>query len=272
MDPDVINVILLVIVFFFGLSVGSFVNVCVYRVPLRKSIVLPRSFCPRCKKPIAWYDNIPILSYLLLKGRCRHCGKPISIGYPLVELAVGLLFVGTHWYVLSHRFDPILIPFYWYFCASLVALSLIDWKHYILPDSITYPLIAAGILFAVVFPRHLAEISIGPALLKSLLGMAVGGAVLWLIGRLGRSLFKKEAMGMGDVKLMAGVGAWQGWGMALFAIFIGALVASVVGVILIISKKAEFGSRIPFGPYLAIGSLITLFFGWDLLVWYLSMY
>ena len=264
--------LLTVIVFLFGLSIGSFCNVCIYRLPRKKSIILPRSFCPRCGKTIAWYDNIPLLSFLLLRGKCRYCRASISVQYPLVELLMGLLFIGVHLFVLSHSLKLILIPFFWYFCATLVVLSVIDGRFFILPDRLTYPLLILGFLLAALYPGHLGSSTIGPALLRALIGAGAGGLSLWLIGVLGKAAFKKEAMGLGDVKLMAAVGAWQGWQMVFLAIFLGALVAAVVGVMCIILKKAKFGSKIPFGPYLAVGSLITLFFGWKILFWYLRLY
>ena len=262
-----------IFVFIFGSIIGSFLNVCIYRLPAEGySLIRPGSHCPRCKKPIFWYDNIPILSYLILRGKCRRCGKAISIRYPLVELLTGVLFLGVHFYVVSHHLRPITIPFYWYFAASLLALSLIDVEHQIIPDRITYPLAALGLILAGVYPERFKTIHPAPALLRSLIGLAVGGMVLWLIGVIGKAVFKKEAMGFGDVKLMAAIGAWQGWQMVLLAIFLGAAAAAVVGVSLIIMKKARWGARLPFGPYLALGSLVTLFWGLEILLWYLKFY
>ncbi len=266
------DIFLIAIAFLFGLSVGSFANVIIYRLPEGKSIVLPRSYCPACRTPIAARDNIPLLGFLLLKGKCRHCRAAISPRYPLVELLMGLIFVAVYLLLSARGERLILFPFYWYFCFSLVALSLIDFKHYILPDLLTYPLLGAGFLLAVLYPGRLGPGEIGPELLRSLIGAAVGGGSLWLIGLLGKAAFRKEAMGLGDVKLMAAVGAWQGWGMALFAIFLGALAAALVGIALILLKKARWGARLPFGPYLALGSLLTLFFGSPLIAWYLGFY
>lgn len=263
---------LIIIIFLFGLALGSFANVCVYRIPKNQSIVLPRSYCPACRAAIAPGDNIPLLSYFLLSGRCRHCRERISLRYPFAELLMGLLFTGVCLLALNRGEKLILLPFYWYFTFSLVVLSLIDFEHYILPDVLTYPLLGAGFLLAVLYPGRLGPAEIGSALLRSLIGAAVGGGSLWLIGLLGKAVFRKEAMGLGDVKLMAAVGAWQGWEMALFAIFLGALVAALVGVALILLKKAGWGSKIPFGPYLAVGSFLTLFFGRPLIAWYLSFY
>lgn len=267
------EIIFIIIVFVFGLAIGSFSNVCIYRLPRHQSIVNPpRSFCPHCRKTIAWYDNIPILGYILLNGRCRHCNAGISARYPLVELLTGLLFVGVYIFIVYRGHRLILIPFYWYFCSTLVILSAIDGEFFILPDRLTYPLLLVGFLLTIVYPGHLGSTAVGPALLRSLNGVAVGGVGLWLIGVIGKAALKKEAMGLGDVKLMAAIGAWQGWQMVLLAIFIGALVAAVVGITCIIMKKAKWGTKIPFGPYLAAGSLITLFFGWRILFWYLRLY
>jgi len=284
------NFILDTIVFLFGISIGSFLNVCVFRMPRGESIVMPRSFCPGCRDQIAWYDNIPLLSFLLLRGRCRRCGAPISLRYPLVELATGLLFLAVHFSVLSSRTRlfrqtgvilPLhLIPFLWYFAASLFALSVIDWEHYILPDRLTYPLLVVGLILAALIPGHFALFqwsrpspwSLWPALRHSLLGALAGGLSLYLIGVLGKAALKKDAMGMGDVKMMAAVGAWLGWPMALLSIFLGAAAAAVVGVALIVARRAQLGSKIPFGPYLALGSLLCLFWGKTIMAWYLGLY
>lgn len=280
------------IVFLFGISIGSFLNVCVFRMPRGESIVLPRSFCPACRRQIAWYDNVPLLSYLVLRGRCRACGARISPRYPLVELTTGILFLAVHLFVLVSRnrlfqetrtavLLPLhLIPFLWYFASSLFALALIDWEHYILPDRLTYPLLGVGLLLAALIPDHFALFqwarpgpwALGPSLLHSLLGAAAGSLSLYLVAVLGKAALKKDAMGMGDVKLMAAVGAWLGWPMALLSIFVGASVAAVVGLGLILARRARWGARIPFGPYLALGSLLCLFWGRAIMAWYLGFY
>jgi len=276
------NLILLIIIaFLLGISIGSFANVCIYRIPRKKSIANPpRSFCPKCGYTIAWYDNIPVLSFLLLRGKCRACRAPIAIKYPLVELLMGLLFVGVLLSVISRGERLVLLPFYWYFCASLVILSIIDGEHFILPAPITYPLIVVGLIFAFLLPEHICyfqwnktcEITRLWGLTYSAIGIVVGGGSIWLIGLFGKKVFKKEAMGFGDVVLMAGVGAWQGWKMVLLAIFLGALVASICYLPLIIVRKAKLDSELPFGPYLAAGSMISLLFGWGILSWYLGLY
>lgn len=260
------------LVFLWGLSLGSFINVLVYRLPRGKSVVMPRSACPACAAPIKWFDNIPLLSFIRLRARCRNCGARISWRYPILELLTGILFVWVHFYVLGTSRDLILVPFYWYFCASLVALSAIDLEHYIIPDRINYPLVVVGLALAALYPEHLGGGSLSAGLRLSGAGLVVGAGALYLIRLLGRGLFKKEAMGMGDVKLLAAVGAWQGWQSALLAIFLGAAAAAVVGLLMIAAKKARWQSKLPFGPYLALGSLATLFYGSSLIHWYLGLY
>ena len=264
--------LLAALVFAWGLAIGSFINVCVYRLPRGKSVVMPRSFCPGCGVPIKWHDNIPLLSFILLRARCRNCRAPISWRYPAAELLTALLFLWVHFHIFGGRQQLFLVPFYWYFCASLVALSAIDLEHYIIPDRITYPLAAVGLFLAGLHPVRLGQGTIGGGLFRALLGLAVGGAALFLVRILGRAAFKKEAMGMGDVKLMAAVGAWQGWAPTLLAVFLGAVVAAVVGVALVAAKKARWQSNLPFGPYLALGSLVTLLYGSELLHWYLNFF
>ncbi len=271
--------LLTIIIFLFGLSIGSFLNVCIYRLPRGRSVVRPRSFCPACGEPIAWYDNIPLLSYLLLRRRCRGCGAPISPRYPLVELTTGIIFAAVFFYVIDQRLPILTIPFYWYFVSSLIALTMIDWEHQIIPDIISYPLLGAGLILSALRPEfcgksflagHILPHSSLPArsLLGSGLGILAGGGSLWLIGILGKIAFRKEALGRGDVKLMAAVGAWLGAGLTLLSIFLGAFLGAVVGLTLIARGRAELGSKIPFGPYLAAGTLLSLFFGMDLLRWY----
>ena len=191
----------------------------------------------------------------------------------------GIIFAAIYLYIIDRRLPLLTIPFYWYFVSSLIALSLIDWEHQIIPNVISYPLLAAGLLLAAIQPElcgssRLVRIIIPHAsalphsLLHSILGIIIGGGSLWLIGILGKIAFRKDALGRGDVKLMAAVGAWLGAGLTLLSIFLGAFLGAVVGLILIARKQAEMGSKIPFGPYLAAGSLLSLFFGMDLLRWY----
>ncbi|MCL2144948.1 MAG: prepilin peptidase [Endomicrobia bacterium] len=248
-----LSIVYYVFFFLMGLTLGSFANVCIYRIPLDLSIVRPRSSCPRCKKQIEWYDNIPVLSYLILGGKCRYCKEKISPVYPIVEFITGVSFIVLfHFYGLS----PALFLFcFLSFC--LIVISGIDFYYQIIPDIFPLMLAAAGILFSF-FNTTLGDTYL-QRFLNSVIGLFSGGGSLLLIGLLGQFIFKKEAMGGGDVKLMAGVGAIIGWEKVLFSIFLASFLGSVAGLFLIFFKKVERRGYMPFGPFLAAASYLTLF-------------
>jgi leader peptidase (prepilin peptidase)/N-methyltransferase len=264
----------------FGLVVGSFLNVCIVRLPRDRSIVSPPSHCPRCRASIKFYDNIPVISFLLLRGKCRNCGLPISWRYPLVELMNGLLYL---WIV--HEFgingEAFLLML---LCSSLIVITFIDFDHQIIPDVISLPGMLVGLAFAPFFmtalgdplPFHLDSLipHAGPYLtgfLNSLIGLLLGGGPLFAIGWLWEKLRRIEAMGGGDVKLMGMVGSFLGWKGALLTIMLGALVGSIVGLSLILLKRQTMEKVIPFGPFLAFGAVATVFYGSDILSWYLGL-
>jgi leader peptidase (prepilin peptidase)/N-methyltransferase len=267
-------------VFVFGLIVGSFLNVCILRLPRGRSIVTPPSHCPRCKSSIKFYDNIPVISFLFLRGKCRHCGEPISWRYPLVELLNGLSYAWT-----IHEFgvngETFLLMA---LCSSLIVITFIDFDHQIIPDAITLPGMLVGLMLAPFFmsalgdplPFHLDRIlpHAGPYLtgfLNSLIGLLLGGGPLFAIGWAWEKLRHVEAMGGGDVKLMGMVGSFLGWKGALLTIMLGAVAGSVVGVGLIVLKRHAIEKVIPFGPFLAIGAFASAFYGPDLISWYLGL-
>jgi leader peptidase (prepilin peptidase) / N-methyltransferase len=267
------------IVLLFGLIVGSFLNVCIARIPLEISIIHPPSHCPRCKTPIRWYDNIPLLSYAILRGRCRTCGQRISWRYPLVELLNGLLYL---WAILEFDFtgESILVMA---LCSTLVVITFIDLDHQIIPDVITFPGMVIGLVVAPLFMTSLAVPlpfglgnflpplgQYGSSFLNSFIGLLLGGAPLYLIGLLWEKLRKVEAMGGGDVKYMAMIGSFLGWKGAFLTIMIGALTGSIVGVALILLKKQQADKVIPFGPFLAFGTVLTMFMGSEIIAWYLD--
>jgi leader peptidase (prepilin peptidase)/N-methyltransferase len=266
------------IVLLFGLIVGSFLNVCIARIPLESSIISPPSHCPRCNTPIRWYDNIPLVSFAVLRGRCRTCAQRISWRYPLVELLNGLLFL---WAIFEFGFtgEAILVMA---LCSTLVVITFIDLDHQIIPDVITYPGMVIGLGVAPFFMSTLAvPLSFGlgavlppmgqygTAFLNAFIGLVLGGAPLYLIGLLWEKLRKVEAMGGGDVKFMAMVGSFLGWKGAFLTIMLGAVSGSIVGVALILLKKHQADKVIPFGPFLAFGTLLTLFMGPEIIAWYL---
>jgi leader peptidase (prepilin peptidase)/N-methyltransferase len=258
-------VLLYALVFIFGSIIGSFLNVCIYRIPRDQSIVWPSSRCPSCGAPIRAWDNIPILSFLLLGGKCRNCKAKISFRYPLVEALNALSYI-----VLLWRFGPewaFLV--YAVFCSALIVITFIDLDFQIIPDRITLPGIPAGLLagsFLLPDPFLRAE----PLGWKgSLIGAVSGFLFYYFVAVAGEKIFKKEAMGGGDIKLMAMVGAFLGWKGIILTTFLGSLFGSVIGIFMILFRGREKGSLIPFGPFLALGSAVSLFFGQEIIFWYL---
>lgn len=240
----------------FGLVIGSFLNVCIYRLPIGKSIVFPPSACMSCGAAIKPWHNIPVISWLMLGGHCHNCRAKISAQYPLVEALNGLLYVAAlyRFGITLHALGAMLI------LSVLVVVTFIDLEHRIIPNAITLP----GILVGLVAGPML----MGTDVTDSVVGVLVGGGLLLLVGEVGRVVLGKEGMGLGDVKLMAMVGAFLGWKAALVSIFLGALFGSVVGVPLILLKVIERNTMIPFGPFLATGAALSMFFGDGMLAWY----
>lgn len=257
--------------FLYGLCLGSFANVCIYRMPLDISIVTPPSACPKCNKNIAWYDNIPVLSFIVLGGKCRYCKNKISFIYPFIEILTGILFA-----VLFYKYHFTVNFFLFCILAfSLVVISGIDYYHQVIPDIFPVILVISGLVFSV-FNTTLGDTYI-QRIINSALGILAGGGSLIIIALLGKFIYKKDAMGGGDIKLMAGVGAIIGWEKALFAIFLASFLGSIVGIFLMLSKKIEKKGYMPFGPFLAIASyimlltprpyvLINMFLAWEMSV------
>lgn len=241
----------------FGAMVGSFLNVCIHRLPKEESIVRPGSHCPKCKTPIRFYDNIPLLSYLLLGGKCRHCKAPISIQYPIVEAITALSS-----FFLFITFGVSLSFFYYFsFVAALIAITVIDLYHQIIPDVISLPGIVIGLLGSLVIPQI--------TFWSSLIGVISGGGSLFLVATVYQWLFKREGMGGGDVKLLAMIGAFLGWKAVILTIFLSSFIGSIIGITVMLIKGKDFKYAIPFGPFLALGAVISLFWGENLISWYL---
>ena len=253
----------MIFAFIFGLTVGSFLNVCIYRIPLKKSIVNPPSGCTACGKRIKFYDNIPVLSYLILRGRCRHCGEKFSMLYPTVELATGLISMAllTRFNLLNHSLPQYFIFFT--FVSTLICISFIDLEHQIIPDAISIPGIIVGFILSFFF-NHVTWIS-------SLAGIVSGGGILFIVALVFEAITKKEGMGGGDVKLLAMIGAWLGWKAVPFVILAASLTGSVLGVIALLMARKGLRTRIPFGPFLALGAIVYIFFGQALVEWYFNL-
>lgn len=342
-------------VFLFGATIGSFLNVCVHRLPREQSIVKPPSSCPHCGQRIRWFDNIPLVSYLALRGRCRYCGAKFTARYFLVELITALLFL-----VIWMRFDAWLAPIYWLFAGGLIVATFIDFEHFIIPNEITYGGVVLGLVLSTLYPPLMNTTSVLGALGHSFLGMLTGAALLMVIVEVGKLIFgrhkipldpdtkiivadqklhvgdeemawldlfyresdaieftakslkfgdqsfenakivihektltvngqnydlaglgsieatadliiiPREAMGLGDVKLLAAIGAFLGWRAALFTVFASSLIGGVVGLTLILLRKTDWQSRIPYGPYIVVGALTWIFFGQQLVHWYMK--
>ena len=264
------------IVFAFGAVIGSFLNVCIHRMPLDQSIVSPPSHCPHCDQRIRWADNIPLVSYLALGRKCRHCGAKISPRYFIVELLTAVLFL-LMWLKLTQWDDPSVHgiyflkgPIYWMVIAGLIVATFIDFEHYIIPNEITFGGIIVGLLLSAVYPPLMDANSIQESVVRSVLGVLVGGVTLLVVATVGEMIFRKEAMGMGDVKFLAAIGAFFGWQSTLFTIFVSSLLGGVIGLILVIGSKKGWQSRIPYGPYIALGALLWMFCGREIMKWYLG--
>lgn len=248
-----------ILVFILGSVVGSFLNVCIYRMPRNFSIVFPSSRCPSCNMPIKPYDNIPILSYVFLLGRCRACKARISFRYPLVEFLNAGLYVLVLW-----RFGPEWhTAVYFIFCSALVVITFVDLVFQIIPDRITLPGILIGLVAgSMLMPDPFMRYSL-LGFKTSVIGLLAGGGLFYVIAILSRG-----GMGGGDIKMMAMVGALMGWKAVLLTIFLGSLTGAIFGISLMILKGKGRKTKIPFGPFLSLGTLITLFYGQEIFYWY----
>jgi leader peptidase (prepilin peptidase)/N-methyltransferase len=247
----------LIVAFVVGLVVGSFLNVCIVRIPLEESIVRPRSHCRDCQTPVAWYDNIPVVSWIALGGRCRRCRERIPFRYPMVEVLTGALFV----MLVARGFPPKALALFAALGSALIVITFIDIDYLIIPDVISLPSIAVSPVAAFV----VGHISV----LDSLIGIAVGGGILWGVAWAYERVRDQEGMGFGDVKLLAMIGGLLGWGAALFTTLAAALLGSVIGVAMVLWRRSRMDVEIPFGPFLAIGALLWLAAGPELTDWYL---
>ncbi len=235
-------------------------NVCIYRLPLEKSIAdPPRSACPSCDNTIKYYDNIPVLSYLWLKGRCRHCSEPISWRYPLVETLAGLA-AASAFFAFGLTLEGLI---YFVFIAVLLVITFIDIDHKIIPNVISIPGIPIGLIASLALP--------GVTFKESALGLLAGGGSLFIVAWVYHLLTRKEGMGGGDIKLLAMIGTIVGWKGVLFTIFVSSAVGTVVGLTVMLAKGKNMKFAVPFGPFLAIGAVTYIFFGQSLIYWYFQL-
>lgn len=240
------------LVFIFGLMTGSFLNVCIFRMPREESVVFPRSYCPACKKQIAWYDNIPLGSFLVLGAKCRACKAPISWRYFGVELLTGLVWLYL-W--LTHGWSIEFIRGI-FFLSVLTAITFADFETGLIPDALTLPGMVAGFILAGIQPQMMGETFWAAGMWQSFLGILAGGGALWLTAVLGEKVFKKDSMGGGDIKLLAFTGAFLGWQGAVLVFFAAPFFALPFALYQRFIAKAE---TIPYGPYLALAAVLVYF-------------
>jgi len=242
-----------------GLAVGSFLNVCIHRLPIGESVVRPPSHCPGCARVIRWYENVPVVSYLALRARCRGCGTRISAIYPLVEVATAALFVGTY---TLFGVGPLLLPRLLFGCAMIVLL-VTDLQHRILPNVITIPGTLAGFLFSFTAP---------PGWINSLIGVAAGAGILLGLAWTYARLRHEEGLGMGDVKMLAMIGAFLGWKLTLVTLMMASFAGSMIGLALILMRRGGMKHALPFGTFLALGAAVAATVGMGVLDWYLQLW
>ena len=255
-----VNIFMAIYSLLFGLALGSFLNVCIYRIPLKKSIVRPASGCPNCGHKIKFYDNIPLISYLLLRGKCRYCGQGISWQYPTVETMTGLLSLALFTrYGLSYQYGLFLI-----FISLLLTISFIDLHYQIIPDILSLPGIVVGFAGTLIFTQM--------QWLESLLGILIGYVSFFLVAIGFEYLTGKEGMGLGDAKLLAMIGAWMGWKSLLPVVMISSLSGALIGTAGLLLARKGLKVRIPFGPFLSMGAMCYFFFGPQLIRWYLGLF
>jgi leader peptidase (prepilin peptidase)/N-methyltransferase len=242
-----------------GLAVGSFLNVCIHRLPRKASIVQPPSSCPHCGYMLRWIDNIPVISYAMLGGRCRQCRQSISIRYPIIELVTMAVFV-LHYFVFG--LDIILVPRL-LFASILIVLFAIDLEHHLLPNVITLPGIVVGLAFSAMLP---------PGLLDALIGVLAGGGILWLIGEAYYRYSGQEGMGGGDVKMLAMIGAFLGWKLAILTLVLSSFLGAIIGVLVIAVRRGGMKYALPYGTFLSLAALTASLVGSQIVDWYLSLY
>ena len=242
-----------------GAIIGSFLNVSIHRLPRRRSIVWPASACPRCGRHLAWFENVPVISYLALRGRCRTCAAPIGVRYPIVEALTALLFAGAWWY---YGASPLLASRLIFGCA-LIVLFAVDLEHHLLPNAITLPGILVGLAFSFVTD---------PGWRSSLVGILVGGGVLYLTAEVYYRVRHEEGLGMGDVKMLAMIGAFLGWQLTFVTLMMASFAGSALGGLLILFGGGGMKTALPFGTFLAVGAVLAATVGTPILDWYLRMW
>ena len=266
MDPSVITIIGAVFSFVVGSCIGSFLNVCVYRIPLNRSIVHPGSHCSACGAPIPWYNNLPIISWIVLQGRAACCGTRIDMRYCLVEAGTAFLFMAI--WLKYGEVDPVAAVIYAVMVSGLIIACLIDLDHYIIPDRFSLGGCVAGFIACAIHPSLMGQQTALQGFSWSLASAILGAMVLLAVAWLGTLLFKKEAMGMGDVKLLAALCSFLGGMSITWVLPLSSGIGAVLGVALIMWQRGAWGTRIPYGPFLGLAAVLWIFGGKEVMDWY----
>lgn len=252
-----------IIVILFGLVIGSFLNVCIHRIPKKLSIILPASYCPKCKGQIRFYDNIPVLSYIILKGKCRYCKKNISFLYPFIEIITGIFFL-LIFNKFDFRSDLISIITYLMFVSILIVITFIDIKHYIIPDKLNIILLSIGIITLIFNRFPFYGLSFPEKVISSLTGILTGGGIWLVITLIGNKIYLKrigkEAMGLGDVKLFAAIGSFFTAKIMLANMYLAVIIGGVSSLIIMLFFKKGLKDQIPFGPFIAVSAIIIVLY------------
>jgi leader peptidase (prepilin peptidase)/N-methyltransferase len=248
------------LVVLFGLILGSFLNVCIYRIPIKESVIRPRSHCPYCGDNLRLLDLIPVLSYISLKGKCRYCKHPISAVYPMVEI-LSALFLWLIYRYLGLSFKGM---FYTILFCILITATFIDWKHRIIPNGLILFGVAVGLIFNL--------LGFGIPFLDGLYGFLLGGGSLLLVALLSLLILRKEGMGGGDIKFIGMIGLYLGWRHTLLALILSVYIGGLISLFLLIFKIRKKGDYIPYGPFIALGTLIAMFYGTEIINWYISFF
>ena len=263
-----------VFVFMFGLCLGSFLNVCIWRMPRGESIIFTRSYCPNCEHKIKWYENIPVLSWLLLQGCCSNCKTPIPLRYLFIEILTGVLILLDWWNIVEWH-QPLSLFLFFVLATTLFIITFfVDLKHKIIPNQLTYNIIIISLLLALLFPEAMGKVASIEAFVNSILGILVAGGSLIIIGIVGKLILKKEVLGWGDIKFLAAVGACFGlyppvW---FFTILIGSIIGTIAGIIMVLFGGEKWSFAVPFGPFLAVAGYLWMLCSSEMAKLYFMLY
>ncbi len=263
-----------VFVFLFGLCVGSFLNVCIWRMPRHETVITTPSHCPNCNYKIKWYENIPIVSWLILRGRCSNCKEKISPWYLFIEILTAVIIFAAWQRIIKYDLPLSLFLFYLVGICLFIVTFFVDLKHKIIPNTLNYTVIITSFILAAIFPLGMGKLTVLEALMNSILGAIAAGGIFTIVLMLGKLVFRKDALGWGDVKFISAVGACFGlyppvW---FFCILVGSVMGTIIGVVMILIGKGKLTTALPFGSLLSVAGILWILWGAELTNWYFSLF